>query len=182
MSNELRKQGRHISPAGVRGVWLRHGLQTFRHRLAALERKVAEEGVVLTEAQVAAFERKRDDEEACGEIETAHPGYLGAQDTFYVGTLKGGGRIYQQTFLKSPQTNGICERFHKTVLQEFYQVAFRKRLYTSLEQLQADLDVWLVTYNEQRTHQGKMCCGRTPWETFEDGRRLAQEKVIDSAA
>ena len=70
----------------------------------------------------------------------------------------------------------------QTVLQEFYQVAFRKRLYTSLEQLQADLDVWLVTYNEQRTHQGKMCCGRTPWETFEDGRRLAQEKVIDSAA
>ena len=99
MSNELRKQGRHISPAGVRGVWLRHGLQTFRHRLAALERKVAEEGVVLTEAQVAALERKRDDEEACGEIETAHPGYLGAQDTFYVGTLKGGGRIYQQTFI-----------------------------------------------------------------------------------
>ena len=91
------------------------------------------------------------------------PAISGPRTPFYVGTL-------------------ICERFHKTVLQEFYQVAFRKRLYTSLEQLQADLDVWLVTYNEQRTHQGKMCCGRTPWETFEDGRRLAQEKVIDSAA
>ena len=55
--------------------------------------------------------------------------------------------------VKSPQTNGICERSHKTVLQEFYQVAFRKRLYASLEQLQADLDAWLVTYNEQVTHQ-----------------------------
>ena len=84
--------------------------------------------------------------------------------------------------MKSPQTNGICERFHKTVLQEFYQVAFRKRLYASLEQLQADLDAWLVTYNEQRTHQGRMCCGRTPWEALEDGRRLAEEKVIDNAA
>ena len=99
VSNELRKRGHHISPAGVRGVWLRHGLQTFKHRLAALERKVAEEGVVLTEAQVAALEQKRDDEEARGEIETVHPGYLGAQDTFYVGTLKGVGRIYQQTFI-----------------------------------------------------------------------------------
>ena len=56
-------------------------------------------------------------------------------------------------------------------------MAFRKRLHASLEQLQADLDAWLVTYNEQRTHQGKMCCGRTPWETFEDGRRLAEERV-----
>ena len=99
VSNELRKQGHQISPAGVRGVWFSHGLQTFKQRLAALERKVAEDGVVLTEAQVAALEQKRDDEEAHGEIETAHPGYLGAQDTFYVGTLKGVGRIYQQTFV-----------------------------------------------------------------------------------
>ena len=99
VSNELRKRGHHISPAGVRGVWLRHGLQTFKHRLAALERKVAEEGVVLTEAQVAALEQKRDDEQARGEIETVHPGYLGGQDTFHVGTLKGVGRIYQQTFI-----------------------------------------------------------------------------------
>ena len=86
------------------------------------------------------------------------------------------------TKVKSPQTKGICERFHKTVLQESYQVAFRKRLYTSLKQLQADLDAWLVTYNEHRTHQGKMCCGRTPWETLQYGRRLAEEKVIDNAA
>ena len=83
---------------------------------------------------------------------------------------------------KSPQTNGICERFHKTVLQEFYQVAFRKKLYGSLEQLQQDLDEWLDRYNEQRTHQGKMCCGRTPRETFNDGMRIWKEKMIGDVA
>ena len=99
-SNELRKQGVFISPAGVRCVWLRHDLARFKQRLTALERRMAESGgMVLTEAQVAALERKREDDLACGEIDTAHPGYLGSQDTFYVGTLKGVGRIYQQTFV-----------------------------------------------------------------------------------
>ena len=256
-SNELRKQGHHLSPAGVRCVWLRHGLATFRHRLLALEKHVAQTGTILSEAQVAALDKKQHEDEACGEIETAHPGYLGSQDTFYVGTLKGVGRIYQQTFVdtyskvacaklytektpitaadllndqvlplfdsqgaqllrvltdrgtefcgrldshayelflalndidhtktkvKSPQTNGICERFHKTVLQEFYQVTFRKKLYSDLAQLQADLDTWLDDYNTERTHQGKMCCGRTPMETFADGMRIAREKMIDQAA
>src|ERR1700722_20303528 len=99
VSNELRKKNIVVSPTGVRSVWLRTGLQTFRLRLAALEKKVAEEGIVLTEAQVAALERKREEQLECGEIETAHPGYLGSQDTFYVGNMKGVGRIYQQTFV-----------------------------------------------------------------------------------
>jgi hypothetical protein len=99
VSNELRKRGLTISPAGVRGVWQRHELETFKKRLVALERKVAEEGVILTEGQLAALERQRHDDEATGEIETEHPGYLGSQDTFYVGTLKGVGRIYQQAFV-----------------------------------------------------------------------------------
>ena len=252
-SNELRKKGVFISPSGVRGIWLRHGLENFKKRLKALEIKVAAEGLVLTESQVQALERKKLDDEACGEIETAHPGYLGSQDTFYVGTLKGVGRIYQQTFVdtyskvaqcklyttktpitaadllndrvlplfeshglpllriltdrgteycgraekhdyqlflaindidhtktrvRSPQTNGICERFHKTILQEFYQVAFRKKIYEDLESLQADLDTWIEKYNTERTHQGKMCCGRTPMETLEDGKEIWQEKLI----
>ncbi|HGF1494242.1 TPA: helix-turn-helix domain-containing protein, partial [Legionella pneumophila] len=98
-SNELRKQGIFVSPSGVRSIWLRYELANFKDRLKALEAKVASEGIILTEAQVSALEKKKFDDEACGEIETAHPGYLGSQDTFYVGTLKGVGRIYQQTFV-----------------------------------------------------------------------------------
>jgi transposase InsO family protein len=252
-SNELRLRGVFISGSGVRCVWLRQGLANFKARLRALEAKVAHDGIILTEAQIAALEKKQSDDEASGEIETAHPGYLGSQDTFYVGTLKGVGRIYQQTFVDtyckvafaklyttktpitaadllndrvlpffeehdlpmlriltdrgteycgkaeqhdyelylalndiehtktraaSPQTNGICERFHKTILQEFYQVTFRKQLYTDIPMLQRDLDDWLKYYNHDRTHQGKMCCGRTPMATLEDGKQIWQEKKL----
>jgi len=252
-SNELRKRGVFISPGGVRCVWLRNGLSNFKSRLKALEAKMSEEKIILTDAQVAALEKKKTEDEVCGEIETEHPGYLGSQDTFYVGHLKGVGRVYQQTFVdtyskiafcklyitktpitaadllndkvvpffdeydlqllriltdrgteycgrvdthdyelflgindidhtktkaRSPQTNGICERFHRTILNEFYQVAFRKKLYTNLEDLQYDLDLWLDYYNFERTHQGKMCCGRTPIDTFLDGISIGKEKQI----
>lgn len=252
-SNELRKRGIFVSGSGVRCVWLRNNLENFKKRLKALEEKVARDGIVLTESQVAAFEKKKYDDEACGEIETAHPGYLGSQDTFYVGNMKGVGRIYQQTFIDtyskvafaklyttktpitaadilndkvlpffeerelpmlriltdrgteycgrveqhdyqlylavndidhtktkamSPQTNGICERFHKTILQEFYSVAFRKKIYSSLEELQKDLDEWMEYYNNSRTHQGKMCCGRTPMQTLIDGKKVWAEKDL----
>jgi transposase InsO family protein len=252
-SNELRQRGIFVSPSGVRSIWLRHGLESFKQRLAALEKHVSEQNIILTEAQIAALERKRDDDIACGEIETNHPGYLGSQDTFYVGTFKGVGRVYQQTFVDtyskvafaklyttktpitaadllndrvlpffadqemsvlriltdrgtefcgklethdyqlylglnniehtktkvaSPQTNGICERFHKTILQEFYQVALRRKLYLSVEELQADLDEWLEYYNNHRTHQGKICCGRTPMQTMMAGREIWSEKTF----
>jgi transposase InsO family protein len=252
VSNELRKRGIFVSPSGVRSVWLRRDLESFKKRLSALERHVAETGEVLTEAQVVALERKQEDDVAHGEIETVHPGYLGSQDTFYVGTIKGVGRIYQQTFVdtyskwaaaklyttktpitaadllndrvlpflaeqemglirvltdrgteycgrpeahdyqlylalndiehtktkvRHPQTNGICERFHKTILQEFYQVTFRRKIYRSIEELQSDLDDWLVYYNNDRTHQGKMCCGRTPMQTLIDGKEAWQDKI-----
>ncbi len=255
VSNELRKRNLFISPGGVRSVWLRHDLETFQKRLKALEAKVAQEGIILTESQLAALERAKEEKQAHGEIETQHPGYLGAQDTFYVGTLKGVGRIYQQTFIdtytklalvklydrknalvaadtlndrvlpffeehgipllriltdrgteycgsrehheyqlylaienidhtktkaRSPQTNGICERFHKTVLQEFYQVAFRKKIYRTLDELQADLDLWTKQYNEDRPHTGKYCFGKTPMQTFLDSIPLAKEKMLDS--
>jgi transposase len=99
VSNELRKLGVFVSGSGVRSIWVRHHLANFKARLKALEAKVAADGIILTESQVAALEKKKHDDEACGEIETSHPGYLGSQDTFYVGTFKGVGRVYQQTFV-----------------------------------------------------------------------------------
>jgi transposase InsO family protein len=88
---------------------------------------------------------------------------------------------HSRTKARSPQTNGICERFHKTVLHEFYQVAFRKRVYASIDQLQADLDSWIADYNERRPHQGRWCYGKTPMQTFLDTAPLAKEKMLNAA-
>ena len=85
---------------------------------------------------------------------------------------------HTKTKAMSPQTNGICERFHKTILNAFYQVTFRKKLYSSLDDLQKDLDAWMDYYNNERTHQGKMCCGRTPLETLIDGKQTWAEKNL----
>lgn len=84
----------------------------------------------------------------------------------------------QQTKAFTPQTNGICERFHKTLKNEFYDTAFRKKLYTSLHELQADLDQWLRLYNNDRLHSGKYCYGKTPMQTFLDAKPIAQEKNL----
>lgn len=253
-SNELRKKGVFISPAGVRCVWQRNDLETFAKRLKALESRVAQDGIILTEAQVIALERKQEKKEAHGEIETEHPGYLGSQDTYYVGNIKGVGRIYQQTFIdtysrvafaklyttkhaitaadilndrvipffeengipllrvltdrgtefkgkpehheyelylslegidhtktqvRHPQTNGICERLHRTMQEEFYAIAFRKKLYDNLELLQKDLDTWMEYYNNERPHSGRYCFGKTPMQTFSESLPLAKDKMLN---
>lgn len=185
---------------------MRHGPETFKKRLHRLEEKAAqEEGIVYTEAQPVALEQAKGEKETDpDEIETHHPGYLISQDTLYVGYLKGVGRIYQQTVIPTlrwplprlglheidhtrtkamhPQTNGICERFHQTCLNEFYQITFRKKIYRELDTLQTDLDAFLQHYNNERTHQGKRCQGRTPLQTFLDARELAYEKRLAAGA
>ncbi len=254
-SNELKKKGIFISPAGLRCVWVRNDLETFRKRLKVLEKRAESEGILLTEAQVVALEKAKEEKVAHGEIETFHPGYLGAQDTYYVGTIKGVGRIYQQTFIdtytrvsgaklydrkgalvaadmlndrvlplyeesdipllriltdrgtefcgarehheyelylaienidhtktkaRHPQTNGICERFHRTMQDEFYAVAFRKKIYNTLEELQQDVDLWIDYYNNERPHSGRYCDGRTPKQTWNETLHLAQKKMLDT--
>lgn len=85
---------------------------------------------------------------------------------------------YTRTKTRHPQTNGICEQFHRTMLNEFYRVAFRKKIYRILEELQADLDRWIEDYNAQRPHQGPWCYGKTPLQTFVDSVPLAKEKIL----
>ena len=88
---------------------------------------------------------------------------------------------HARTKARSPQTNGICERFNKPVLTEFYQVALRKKLYRSVAEFQADLDEWMRDYNTKRTHHGKWCFGKTPMQTFIDMLPVAREKLLQAA-
>jgi transposase InsO family protein len=257
VSNELKKRGVQVSACGVRSIWLRHALQTKGLRLKRLEKWAAENAGILTEAQVQALEEAKEEKEVHGEIESPHPGFLVAQDTCYIGYIKGVGRLYQQTgidthanvgfarvylektalvaadFLNSkilsfydeqgisvlrvltdrgseycgrtethpyelflhlngvehtrtkpysPQTNGSVERLNQTIEEEFYRVAFRKKLYRTLEEIQTDLDEYMGYYNRERTNQGRYCQGRTPVETFADGLALYQKFVFESPA
>lgn len=255
VANELKKQGFRISDGGVRSIWLRHNLQLASLRLKRLGKWAAENSGILTESQVQALEKAREEKEAHGEIESPHPGFLLGQDTCYIGYIKGVGKIYQQTgidihsnvgfakvypektaltaadflndkvlpfydaqgmsllriltdrgteycgriethpyqlFLhlngiehsktkvRHPQTNGSAERLNQIVQNEFYQVAFRKKIYASLEEIQADLDDFMKDYNNERTNQGKYCQGRTPMQTFLEGKPLYQKYVFEN--
>ena len=256
VSNELKRQGFQVSCGGVRSIWLRHKLQIASLRLKRLEKWSAENEGILTESQVQALESAKEEKEAHGEIETPHPGFLLGQDTYYVGYIKGVGKIYQQTAIdthsnvgfakvypdktaltaadfmndkvlpffdsenmsllrvltdrgneycgriethpyqlflhlngiehsrtkvRHPQTNGSTERLNQIIQNEFYKVAFRKKIYTSIEEIQVDLDIFMATYNNERTNQGKHCQGRTPMQTLREGRALYQQYVFENS-
>ncbi len=98
-----------IAGSGVRCVWLRHTLEHFKKRLKALEEEIAKEGIILSDAQIAALEKQ--DDEACGEIDTAHPGDLGH--------LKGVGRLYPQTFVDTYSKIAFADLLFDEVLPFF---------------------------------------------------------------
>lgn len=256
VENELKAKGIRISSGGIRGVWARYNCLRKSDRLKRLEKHATETGKILTESQVAALDGAKEQKQAHGEIETFHPGFLFGQDTYYVGYIKGVGKIYQQTgidtfsnmgfaklyldktaitaadFLNDkvlpffdseqmkllrvltdrgteysgkveqhpyqlflhlndiehsrtkafhPQTNGCTERLNQIIQDEFYAVAFRKTMYTSMDQIQVDLDTFMKYYNEKRTNQGKRCLGRTPKQTWEDSYDLYKKYVIEKS-
>ena len=254
VSNELKRRGIVISSGGIRSIWLRHKIERKHLRLKRLEEHSAKSGIILTESQVQALEEAKEEKQAHGEVETHHPGFLLGQDTFYVGYIKGVGRIYQQTAIdtfsnfgfakvyldksaltsadmlndkvlplfdeegmsvlrtltdngleycgrkdshpyqlflhlndiehtrtkvRHPQTNGSTEKLNQTIKNEFYAVAFRKKIYGSLDAIQTDLDEFMKYYNYDRTNQGKHCDGKTPAETLEQGYKFYKKYVID---
>jgi transposase InsO family protein len=254
ISMQLKLVGVGVSPAAVRGVWLRHGLTLKIQRLLWLEQKTASEGGILTERQIRLLQKHRgrlaDPEQ---HVEAPRPGYLLCQDTYFVGTIKGVGRIYMQTVIDahcslafgklylskvpmtavdvlhdrvlpfyedhgvdiqhlltdngrefcgrelhhpfelflainqiehrntkihSPETNGFCERFNRTIKEEFFSVAFRKTFYERLNQLQKDLDHYLEFYNRERSHQGYRTKGRTPYRAFLEGEEPDSQAAV----
>jgi len=200
-SNELKKNGIYVAPAGIRNIRLRHELETFKKRLKALEAKSAQEGLVLTDTQVAALERAQQEKEAHGEIETDRPGCPGSQDTFYGGNMKGVGRIYQQTFLDTysrvafadrgteysgkienyayqlylaieeidhtgtkrarPQTHGICQRFHQTILNELYRESGECQMTCQSGQLQQVFLRQFIKVLGKRGYRNQVCGSKT---------------------
>ena len=243
VEQELRLKGLAVSSGGVRGVWQRHNLLTKHERLLRLEKATAERVFELSEEQTRLLERFSPEFRE-RHIEAPHTGALVAVDTFFVGTLKGVGKVYMQsaidchsryawarlyasklpvtavhtlnndvlptfeahgarietvlsdngrefcgrpdrhpyelflqleeighrtTKVRRPQSNGIIERFHRTVLDEHFRVEGRKTWFETIDEMQKALDAWLVAYNGKRPHQGRNMNGRTPLQAFSDG-------------
>lgn len=258
LADQLKLIGVPVSASAVRGIWARRGLLTRFQRLLWVEREAAASGGPITERVRQLLQRyQRQTVDPQQHVEAPYPGYLGCQDTYFVGTLKGVGRIYAQSFVdastswaaaklylskipmtavdllhnrvlpvyaqagialervltdngreycgrplahpfelycavqqlehrttkvRSPQTNGFCERFHRTLKEEFFAVALRKKFYESVQDLQTDLDTYLQFYNEGRSHQGYRTQGWTPWQAFQDGVQGLMEAATAATA
>lgn len=229
IADELHKTGIMVKPSAVYNVLKRHDLNTRKKRLEHLRIK---QGVVATPADLDR-DRERSKHRS---LDTRYPGHIVGMDVFYVGTLKGVGRIYQFTAIdtyssfawaklytdksalsacdfmmhvtntsldvmirsvltdngkeftthhaskdhkferllsalsikhrltkvRHPWTNGACERLNRTLLEEFYQIAFRSKIYDSVDELNSDLLQFIEFYNCQRTHHGKRTKGNVP--------------------
>ena len=143
----------------MRSIWLRNELETFKKRLTALSTKVAQDGLILTEDQLHVLERAQEEKQAHGEIESEHPGYLGSQDTYYVGNIKGVGRIYQQTFI---------DTYCKVAIVKLYD---HKHAITAADMLNDKVLPW---YEEQGvpvlrilTDRGSEYCGNRERHEYE---------------
>lgn len=234
----LSLEGPYVSNVTIQKILIDHGMGSRYDRWMALEKKSATEGMELSSEQVAYIEKINPSFKE-RHVESSGPGMLLSQDTFFVGTLKGVGRVYMHTVIdtygsfafgflhttkqpeaavavvhndvlpfyeelgipvkailtdngreycgteahpyelylelndiehrrtkvRSPQTNGFVERFNRTVLDEFYRIVFRQKLYEDVATLQKDLDKYLHEYNYERPHLGYRNQGRRPWET-----------------
>ena len=255
IADQLALEGISTCPTSIRNVWIKSGMETKYKRLLKLEESLADKTFKLTETQIRLLE-KSNPEFRERHVESHYPGYLLCQDTFFVGRLKGVGRIYLQavvdtygsyafgklytskkqetaadilydkvlpfyqekgipvehiltdngteykgrpmihlyqiflefndikhrhTKVGTPRTNGFVERFNKTVLDEFFRTAFRKKMYDSIAALQQDLDKWLHEYNHERPHRGYRNQGRRPIETFEMGLKIREQMKKEAA-
>jgi len=256
IADEMALREKVVSATTVRNAWIRNELETRYKRMLTLEKRSSKKNFKLSEEQIRLLE-KHNPEYAERHVKTLYPGYLLCQDTFYVGTLKGVGRLYLQavvdtyssfafaklytskiaitaadmmndrvlpffskesisinavltdngkeykgkheehpyelflalndiehrfTKVGTPRTNGFVERFNRTVLDEFFREAFRKKFYPSVEELQVDLDKWLHHYNHERPHRGYRNQGRRPNETFTLGKKeIAKHQKQKSA-
>ncbi len=241
LSHQLKLKGVNVSSPTIQKILIQNELGSKYQRLLRLETKALNEGIELTSEQVAAIEKAN----PCFKerhVESSRPGELLSQDTFYVGHLKGVGKVYMQavvdtygsyafaylhtgklpehsvavvyndvlaqyeewgltvsamltdngreycgtdshpyelflelneiehrrTKVRNPRTNGFVERFNRTVLDEFFRPAFRQKYYESVEVLQKDLDKWLRSYNNERSHQGYRNLGKRPVDTVNE--------------
>ena len=233
IADELTQAGTGVKRSAVYNVLKRRDLNTRKKRMEYVRIK---NGVAATASDL---DRDREMSKHRS-LNTRYPGHIVEMDTFYVGTLKGVGRIYQFTAIdtfssyawaelytdksaksacdflthlqenrrdisihamltdngkeftthwesknhdferllkdleiqhrltkvRHPWTNGACERLNRTILEEFHQLAFRSKIYSSVEELNQDLQGFLAFYNTRRTHQGKRNLGRPPSQLF----------------